>query len=317
MNGPALHGLILTLNEERHIQRCIESLQGQCASILVVDSGSSDRTCDIARSLGAEILVHPFVTHAGQVNVAIDHLADRGGWLLRIDADEIFDKDSNQSLAQALTGAGAGAGAGVDGLLVQRRIHFMGRRIRHGGIEPIWQLRLWRNGQGRCEQRWMDEHIRVQGDVEKSGVILSDINLNSLTWWTAKHNSYASREVIDQLGRRHGFAAGDGIEQGGGAAQARLKRLIKHQFYHRLPGGLRALAYFFYRYALRGGFLDGRAGWYFHLLQALWYRTLVDAKASEIEAFARIHNMPITEAIHDRTGIDPLADREGQGSGAA
>lgn len=306
-NSANFHAIILTLDEEQHIGRCIDSLGGQCASVTVIDSGSKDRTVGIARERGAEVLSNPFVTHAGQVNFAIDQLAGRGGWLLRIDADEVLDADSRQTLTEAV----AEATPEVAGLLVQRRIHFLGRRIRHGAIEPSWQLRLWRNGAGRCEQRWMDEHIRVAGRVARSGIVLSDINLNSLSWWTAKHNSYASREAIDQLNRKYGFMSLEGIAEGGASPQAKRRRLLKEQVYGRVPPGARALLYFLYRYLFRLGFLDGRAGWYFHLLQGFWYRTLVDAKVEEIEARAAAGGLSIIEAIRERTGIDPLAAAPG------
>ena len=294
-----IHAIILTLNEEQHIARCIASLAEQCASITVIDSGSDDATVEIARQAGAEVRVNPFVNHAAQVNFAVDALAECGGWLLRIDADEVLDADSREMLKEAI----AKAAEDVDGLLVQRRIHFMGRRIKHGAIEPSWQLRLWRNGRGRCEQRWMDEHIKVIGKVVRTGIILSDINLNSLTWWTSKHNSYASREAIDVLNRKYRFVAPDGLGEGGASAQARRRRYIKEKIYGRLPSGLRALTYFVYRYFIRLGFLDGRAGWYFHLLQGFWYRTLVDAKITEIEEYAAVQGVHIVVAIQQRTEI--------------
>jgi len=304
MNGnapflPDVHALILSLDEELHIARCIESLKEQCASVTVIDSGSSDATIAIARELGASVWTNRWVNHATQMNFAIDALAGKDGWLLRIDADEVLDADSRQTLAEAILAAPPQ----VDGLLVQRRIHFMGRRIRHAGIEPSWQLRLWRNGRGRCEQRWMDEHMRVAGEVARTGIVLSDINLNSLSWWTAKHNAYASREAIDILNRRHRFTPSDGLSHGGASAQARMRRFFKEQVYGRMPRGPRALLYFLYRYLFRLGFLDGAPGWYFNVLQAFWYRTLVDAKVIEIEAYAAQRKLPIAEAITACTGI--------------
>lgn len=297
----AVHAVILTRDEERHIARCIASLRGQCASVTVVDSGSTDRTVAIARRLGADVLTNRWVNHATQMNVAIRALERRGGWLLRIDADEVLDPDSRGSLPEAV----AAAGPGVDGLLLQRRIHFLGRRIRHGSIEPIWQLRLWRNGRGRCEQRWMDEHIKVEGAVARTGLVLSDINLNSVTWWTGKHTGYAAREAIDILNHRYGFLPRDAFAESGTSFQIRAKRFIKENVYWKLPGGSRALAYFLYRFFLRLGFLDGVPGYYFHLLQGLWYRTLVDAAVQEILAHAEGRGIPIVDAIRERTGIDP------------
>jgi len=294
----ALHAIILTLDEAQHIARCIESLDGQCASITVVDCGSRDATVATAQRLGAEVVSNPWVNYATQMNFGIDHVAQRGGWLLRIDADEVLDGDSGETLREAI----ANAADDVDGLLVQRRIHFLGRRIRHGAIEPSWQLRLWRNGSGRCEQRWMDEHIQVGGRVAKSKLVLSDINLNSLTWWTAKHNSYASREAIDILNLRHGLLP-PGTGDAPASPQARRRRFVKEKIYSKLSPGGRALIYFLYRYFLRLGFLDGRAGFYFHLMQGLWYRTLVDAKVLEIEDYAKANGLNLAAAIKDRTGI--------------
>lgn len=291
-----IHAIVLTLNEEVHLARCLAGIAAHCASITVVDCGSTDRTTDIAREFGAAVISNPWVNYATQLNFAIDALAGRRGWLLRIDADEILDGTPADAIAAA--------GADIDGLLVQRRIVFMGRRIRHGGIEPSWQLRLWRNGRGRCEQRWMDEHVKVAGGVAKSSLVLTDDNLNSLTWWTDKHNGYASREAIDILNRRFGPLTAATPAPQTMSAQARARRFGKEQVYLRLPAGLRAIAYFLYRYVVRLGLLDGRAGLYFHLMQGLWYRTLVDAKVDEIARHAREKNVPLVDAIRDRTGIE-------------
>jgi glycosyltransferase involved in cell wall biosynthesis len=295
-----VHAIIITLNEQVHLKRCIDSLRGQCASVTVVDSFSTDGTEGVARQARAHFVQNRFVNHAAQINFAIDRLADRGGWLLRIDADEILDSDGYETLQVAV----AGVAERVDGLLVQRRIHFLGRRIRHGTIEPSWQLRLWRNGRGRCEQRWMDEHIIVGGRVAKSGLVLSDINLNSVTWWTAKHNSYASREAVELLNLRHRFSNVTDSSSAKMSQQARRRRFVKENIYSRIPSGLRALIYFLYRYVLRLGFLDGREGWYFHLLQAFWYRSLVDAKVFEIEQLARTRGLTLPQAIEHCVGID-------------
>lgn len=296
----AIHAIVPTFNAEQHIARCLESIRDHCASITVIDTHSTDRTVEIARGLGADVLTTDWINYATQMNFGIDALAGRGGWLLRIDADEIFDRDSTIGLRDAA----ATMAPDVDGILILRRMYFLGRRMRYGGIEPSYQLRLWRNGRGRCEQRWADEHIKVPGRVVKSGVVLSDINLNSLAWWTEKHNNYSSREAIDVLNRTHGFLPRPDADVSGMNTQARLRRILKEKVYMKVPGGARAMAYFLYRYLFRLGFLDGRAGLYFHLLQGLWYRSLVDAKLHEIREFAATHGVPITEAIRDRTGVN-------------
>lgn len=294
-----IHVVILTLNESVHIARCIESCKYQVESITVIDSGSNDGTVEIAEKLGAEVIRHPWVNYATQLNFGISTLVAKGGWLLRIDADEVLDSATPCQLFEAVSQAGGDC----DGILVQRRIYFLGRRIRYGAIEPSWQLRLWRNGRGRCEQRWMDEHVIVNGNVQKSDIIISDINLNSLTWWSTKHNQYASREAIDLLNARFVFLKADKLPASGASPQARVRRFLKEEIYLRTPAGVRTIAYFLYRYFIRFGFLDGRPGFYFHILQGLWYRSLVDAKIFEIEELAKKKGISIASAIKDRTGF--------------
>lgn len=300
-----IHAIILTLNEEKHIARCINSLRNECSSITVIDSGSLDRTTFIAQQLGARVIFKQWINYSTQLNFGIDSIPHRNGWLLRMDADEVLDSDSCQTLAEAV----ATVPQDTVGLLVQRRIYFFGRRIRHGGLEPSWQLRIWRIGSGRCENRWMDEHINVKGQVAKSGVIVSDINLNSLTWWTDKHNAYASREAIDILQQRYAFLSPYDQHFGDAGRQARLRRFMKVHFYSKIPIGMRSFLYFLYRYVLRLGFLDGLEGYFFHLLQGLWYRTLIDAKIVDIERYSSLMGVSINEAIVARTGIDPLFSR--------
>lgn len=132
-----IHTVILTFNEERHISRCIESLTGQSATITIVDCGSTDGTVEAAKRLGATVIVNRWINYATQMNLAIDTISDRGGWLLRMDADEILEHGRPKYAVGT-------ADAETNGILVQRRIHFLGRRIKHGTIEPSWQLRLWR-----------------------------------------------------------------------------------------------------------------------------------------------------------------------------
>lgn len=295
-----IHAIILTLDEEKHIARCIESVRGQCDSILVVDSGSKDRTREIAAGLGAEVIESLWINHATQVNRAIAACAGKTGWLMRVDADEYLTPGS----ASVLRAVVDRQPPEIAGVLVRRQIVFLGRRIRWGGIEPSWQLRLWRAGEGVCEQRWMDEHMVVTGKVVRSGIDLVDENLNSLDWWTAKHNRYASREVIDILASRGLIGGYADIRRHSASAQAKLRRLVKEWVYDRLPGGLRPLIFFLYRYGLRFGFLDGKQGYYFHILQGFWYRTLVDAKLDEILALVRTRAMSVAEAVRLATGID-------------
>lgn len=290
--------VILTFNEERHIARAIGSVADVTDRFVVVDSGSTDRTVEIARDLGAQVLFHPFVTQARQFNWALNQLPQDTSWVFRLDADEVVSPELAHSLA-----AFVGQASKVAGAEVQRRIAFLGRPIRWGGLFPVPIVRVLRFGKGRSEDRWMDEHIVLDGPVATLDGELLDDNLNSLTWWTAKHNSYASREVVELLNLEHGFFHRD-TAGALGDAQAVRKRWLKEKLYARLPGGLRAFAYFAFRYLLRGGFRDGREGLAFHVLQGFWYRFLVDAKLSEVRSYMARHSCSAPEAIQAVLEID-------------
>lgn len=292
--------VILTFNEEKHLARCIASLKGIATQVMVVDCGSTDATLEIARTHGARIVEHAFVNHATQFNWALTQLGTDTDWVLRIDADEVLTPRLRSEIDTRLPTLGAE----IDGVYCTRRMVFQGRPMRFGGVFPVRVLRVLRYGRGRCENRWMDEHLKVAGrTIDFAGEIVDD-NLNSLTWWTDKHNKYASREAVDLLNLEYGFMPRDSVASLRGGTQAGIKRWIKESVYARLPGGLRAFAYFFYRYVLRLGFLDGAAGSSFHLLQGFWYRYLVDAKVAEVRRYMNARGVSVEQAIREVLDVE-------------
>lgn len=291
--------VILTLNEEQHLQRCLVSLREVVNDLVVVDSFSSDGTLSIAAAHGAHVLQHSFESHARQFNWGLNQLNEDTDWILRIDADEYLTPELVAEIRDRL----ATLSPEVTGVYLRRRMTFQGRLIRHGGVFPVKVLRLFRYGHGECENRWMDEHIKVDGPTTEFTGELIDDNLNSLTWWTEKHNKYACREAVDLLNLEYGFMPHDSVAALRGASQAGFKRWLKERVYTRLPGGLRAFVYFLYRYVLRLGFLDGQAGTAFHFLQGFWYRYLVDAKVAEVRRYMRTNGADIREAIDKVLGI--------------
>lgn len=295
-----LVAVILTFNEELHLARCIASLQGLASEIVVADCYSADDTVNIARSLGARVIQREWVNYASQFNWALTQLGADVDWVLRVDADEVL----MPALVNEIKARLPGIGPEVDGVYCGRRMTFQGRLIRHGGVFPVRVLRLFRHGRGQCENRWMDEHIKVAGPtVDFRGEIIDD-NLQPLTWWTDKHNKYASREAVDLLNLQYGFMPRDSVASLRGGKQAGVKRWVKEEVYARLPGGFRAFAYFFYRYVLRLGFLDGQAGTAFHFLQGFWYRYLVDAKVVEVRRYMRENDVDVMVAVQRVLGID-------------
>lgn len=293
-----LTAIILTFNEERHLGRCLQSLRGVARRVVVVDCFSTDGTVALAREQGAEVVQHAWVNHSVQVNWALDNVPIDTQWSMRLDADEVVTPE----LAAALASGLSGHSDGVMGLTVNRQIHFLGRWIRHGDIYPVRMLRVWRTGHGRCENRWMDEHMVVDGEIAHIDADIADINLNNITWWTEKHNHYANREAVDLLMRRS--QKDEATATARLNSQAAAKRWLKLKVYARLPLGLRALFYFLYRYFLRLGFLDGWQGFAFHFLQGFWYRFLVDVKVYELETLMRSQGLSLEEAVRREFGYE-------------
>jgi hypothetical protein len=204
---------------------------------------------------------------------------------MRLDADEVVEAP----LAAEIVEKVANLPDAVAGINLKRKHIFLGRWIRHGGRYPLVLLRIWRRGRGRIENRWMDEHMIVWGGstVTFDGDF-ADHNLNDLTYFTEKHNKYATREAIDILNQRlHLFPRDDKLTVEGTSRQASFKRAVKERVYNHMPFYVSALSYFVWRYFFQLGFLDGRPGLVYHFLQGYWYRFLVGAKVRELEASIR------------------------------
>lgn len=272
--------VILTFNEDIHLRRCIESLQGFAKEIVVVDSFSNDSTQNISQELGARFYQNVWINYANQFQWALDNGDIKTDWILRIDADEYIEDGLKQEISQKLSSTAED----ISGYYVRRKYVFLGKWIKHGAMYPIDVLRLWRRGTGRIEQRWMDEHIILEKGVADHliGNIVDD-NLNSVNWWVGKHNGYATREMLDLLNLKYRFLELDDSMARQEAGQAKLKRWLKQRIYAKLPFFVRPLIYFVYRYFLKLGFLDGIKGFAFHFMQGYWYRSLVDLKMLEAQ----------------------------------
>lgn len=292
--------VMLTKNEAHHIERALASTRLFADRVFIADSGSTDATVERAEALGATVKFNPWVNYATQYNWALNQLPDDTEWVLRLDADEYI----TEALGQEIKAKIGALDPEISGVFVQRRMTFLRRPIKWGGIFPVQMLRLFRYGKGRCENRWMDEHILVDGPTVVFDGELIDDNMNSLTWWTEKHNAYACREAVDLLNLKYGFLAQETVADLKGGQQAGVKRWIKENIYARLPIGIRAFAYFFYRYIIRFGFLDGKEGTAFHFLQGFWYRYLVDIKIFEVERSMKRDNLSPEAAIRQVLGIN-------------
>ena len=283
--------LILTMNEEDNLPNALASVADFADRVVVVDSGSTDRTVEIAREAGADVYENPFVNHAIQVNWGLDNTDITTPWIFRLDADEVVLPELARFLREDLSALPED----VDGIQIRRRIHFLGRWIRHGGCYPNYVLRIFRTGRARCEMAFMDEHMVVEGRTREVDADIRDENTKPLRWWTAKHNWYSDRELFELLEKESAAAQPGAVRPRFFGTPVERKRWFKTNVYGRVPLAWRSWLYFLYRYYFKLGFLDGPEGRIYHFLQAYWYRFLVDAKLFEATKYPRIKDDLVDE----------------------
>jgi glycosyltransferase involved in cell wall biosynthesis len=275
--------IVLTYDEELNLESCLGSISAQADQLFVVDSGSTDRTLQIADSHGAVTASHPFETHARQWDWALRNLPIRNEWILGLDADQRLTRELRDELDHLFNQESARL-KGTDGFYVRRRQIFRGRWIRFGGYYPKYLLKLFRLSAVRLD--WndlLDHHFHVAGRVDRLRHDLIEQNRkeDDISFWIEKHNRYAALVAAEELARKRGERRELARSNPFGSPDERvvwLKRIWK-----RLPLYVRPFLYFGYRYFLRLGFLDGKEGLVFHFLHGLWFRLLVDIKRDEME----------------------------------
>jgi len=273
---PRLGVIVLSFNSAAAIRQTVRAALQVADWVQVVDSGSTDGTPALVQSLGAQCLQRPFTNYAEQRNWAIARFGGSAQWQLHLDADEVMDSAALAAVRQALADP-----QGASAFIFERRTYFMGRALRFGGASN-YHLRLFKTGAARCEDRLYDQHFVCATPARRLGGLLHDMNVGNLNEWTARHNRWSEMEVQEL--RRHVEEEPAAPRQQINArlsADPRERRRLYKQGYYTAPPLWRALALFGYRYLLLGGFLDGRAGFYYAFFQALWFRMLVDAKLVE------------------------------------
>lgn len=257
--------IILSKNEGKNIEKCIQSAKLIAKRIVVVDSGSTDDTVALAEACGAEVYHNPWCGYAGQSNWALDNCNITTEWVFRLDSDERISEELAEEIHKELASPEA---AHINGYSMRIFIYFMNKKLRFGGTRKLRILRLFRFGTGRVQNLPMDEHTIVDGEVKLLKGSLIHYDYKGLDAWLNKHVWYSGREM--QMVNAE-------IDETGGNMQQHRKR----SFYYKLPLFWRARFYYWYRYYLQLGFLDGREGKIFYYLQAYWYRFIIDAKMYE------------------------------------
>jgi glycosyltransferase involved in cell wall biosynthesis len=244
---------LITLNEEVNLPHTLESVNpllrdGQ-GEVIIVDSGSTDRTLEIARSFGAKIFCEPWKGFAAQKNSAMEKAS--GDWVLQLDADEALEPELAREIISQLE-----ASANLVGFWIPRKNFFLGRWIKHGGFYPDPKLRLIRRGAGKFEEYGAHPTIKVEGATGRLKHALI-------------HNAYPNlRGYIDHMNSYSTSGAEIAVAQG-------------HRGFNLLNILVRPKLTFIYNYVFRLGFLDGREGFLLHMYHAV-YVSWKYAKAWEL-----------------------------------
>ena len=246
MTAPRLSVAVITLDEASRLRRCLESV-AWADELVVVDAESHDKTVQIAREFTDRVVVRPWPGFTAQKNFALEQTT--GEWILSLDADEEAAPELRGEIAAIVAGAG-----GHDGYAVRRQNVFLDRWIRHGGLYPDWQVRLFRRGRGRFVERPVHESVAVTGTVGRLSGHLAHRSYEGVSDFVERANRYSSlaAEQVIRKGRRVG--AGELV--------------------------LRPLGRFLSMYVLKRGFLDGRRGLLLATLYA-YYVFMRSAKAWE------------------------------------
>ena len=294
--------IILTYNEELHIRRCLENVCQFSKKVFVVDSPSTDKTVEICKEFSnVEIVVHQYPgNQAEQFNWALDNLKIETEWILRLDADEYLTRELMEEMQVKLPVMDADISAVV--LPLGRAFH--GKLLKHGIVNGVKMIRLFRKGCVRYEQRLMDEHLEVlKGKTITFEHQFVDDSLISMAAFTAKHNGYSNREAAMLLDAEYGLTeVSADIDNQQYAKEVVAKRKLKER-YAKMPLYWRSLGYFFYRYIVKLGFLDGRAGFEWDFFQGLWYRMLIDSKIAEARRLCGKDKEKVRRYVNDVLGV--------------
>lgn len=265
--------VILTFNSSASIQVTLDAIKQVTDDINVIDSHSSDNTVDILEQNDCKVISRAFKNYSDQRNWAIENLSLKYEWQLHVDADEVLE----ESLIDQINSLNLSKSA-FDGYIIGRKIVFMNKVLRFGGIAKTWHYRLFKNGYGKCEDRNYDQHFVSSGSVGKLNAFMLDYQNDTLSEWTARHNRWSDMESKEILQSSNQNVDQIKPDMSGNAIE---RKRAQKALYYKLPLFLRAFSYFFVRYFFQLGILDGRAGFIYHILQGFWFRFLVDAKIYE------------------------------------
>lgn len=259
LTPPIVDVMIPTFNEADHIAEAVKNAL-LLGPVFVLDSFSTDGTQELAREAGAVVMERKFTNYGDQKNWGLDHLPFRGEWIFILDADERITPGLRKEINKTVAARRA-----TNGYLVNRLPIFMGRPVRHGGLFPSWNLRLFRRGRARYEERTVHEHMVCEGKVEQLRECMLHIRRETMARYIQKHVRYADLESNEWFKQRMGEST---MESSSSLFSNLLKyrQWVRRQVWPKVP--FRPLMRFLYMYFFRFGFMDGEPGWHLARLMA-------------------------------------------------
>jgi glycosyltransferase involved in cell wall biosynthesis len=268
--------IIPVKNEAVNLPHALASVMQWADKVWVLDSESTDNTCEIAREAGAEVVVQPWLGYAKQKNWALDNLDLKADWIFILDADEaILPALRDELIAEASRPVEDVKHSACN---INRYFIFLGKRIRHCGYYPSWNVRFFKRGKARYEEREVHEHMVVDGSIKELQGHMEHWDRRGLELYMAKHNHYSTLEAKEILLQEQNQNKTIDAKFFGNAQQRR--RWIKRYVYPKLPA--RWLFRFLWMYFLKLGFLDGMTGLRFCLFISS-YELLISLKTVELK----------------------------------
>ncbi len=258
---PKIDVMIPTLNESAHIARTVKNA-ASIGNVIVLDSLSTDGTQQLARDAGATVVEHKFVNYSDQKNWGLDNLPFKGEWIFILDADEHLTPLLRREIGRAIASQ-----PNIVGYFINRALVFMGRNCRHSGLYPSWNLRLFRRGKARYEQRQVHEHMICDGPVDYMPGEMVHIRTETMQQYIAKHIRYADLESDEWVKWKLGQSQTAPSHQLF-TRFLRYRSWLRRELWPRMP--MRPLWRFLHMYCARLGILDGRAGWHLARLMSTY-----------------------------------------------
>ena len=290
MSKPVFSFIVISYNEEFHLPRLLTSIKSLDAPVFLLDSGSTDNTINIANEFGCIIKTNPFVNHPKQWHAALTTFDIQTLWVICLDSDQVVSEE----LLSLLKDFKDEDFKDVSGIYFNRKNIFKGKWLQHGGYFPLYLLKMFRYGVGYSDlNENMDHRFIVPGKTtiwKKGYLIEENVKENEISFWIAKHNRYSDLVAQEEWERLQQLRT-QTLKPDLFGSPDQKKAFLK-SIWWKMPLYVRPFIYFFHRYFIQLGILDGKQGFVFHFLQAFWFRLVVDIKIDEIRKKHTLENRP-------------------------